>query len=105
MRESADELVGLRRVHNAISSASSGNSVGIAFAVRVPTMRREDTSVTNAENAIRDQVDTEVKSTTHNSFGRLARNSRCTRSGGRAADASGRAVRNAVTALPQRSHA
>ncbi len=47
-----------RAVHNAISSASSGSSVGIDAAVRQPTMRREYTSVTNAVNAIPDQVGT-----------------------------------------------
>jgi hypothetical protein len=34
------------RVHSAISNASSGNSVGIAGAVR-PTIRRENTPQTN----------------------------------------------------------
>jgi hypothetical protein len=46
------------RVHNAISSASSGSSVGIRPAVRQPTMRRENTSVTNAVNTVPDQVGT-----------------------------------------------
>jgi len=36
------------RIHNAISKASNGSSVGIDAAVRHPTMRRERTSDTNA---------------------------------------------------------
>ena len=46
------------RVHSAISNASSGSSVGIEAAVRQPTIRRENTSETNAVNAIPDQVGT-----------------------------------------------
>ena len=46
------------RVHSAICGASRGNWVGIAAAVRHPTMRREYTSLTNALNAIWDQVGT-----------------------------------------------
>jgi len=46
------------RIHSAISSASSGRSVGILDIVRQPTMRRENTSVTNAVNAIPDHVGT-----------------------------------------------
>ena len=46
------------RVHSAICEASRGNWVGIAAAVRHPTMRRECTSLTNALNAIWDQVGT-----------------------------------------------
>ncbi len=46
------------RVHNAISNASNGSSVGIDGAVRHPTIRRENTSETNAVNAIPDQVGT-----------------------------------------------
>lgn len=46
------------RVHNAISNASRGSSVGIDAAVRQPTIRREKTSETNAVNAIPDQVGT-----------------------------------------------
>jgi hypothetical protein len=46
------------RVHSAISSASSGNWVGIEQLVRQPTMRRENTSETNAVNAMPDQVAT-----------------------------------------------
>src|SRR5262249_37184661 len=48
----------LSRVHNAISNASNGSSLGIDVAVRQPTMRRENTSVTNAVNAIPVQVGT-----------------------------------------------
>ena len=44
------------RVQIAISNASSGSEVGIDEAVRQPTMRRENTSVTNAVNATPDQV-------------------------------------------------
>ena len=47
---------GRSRAHSAISSASSGSSVGIGRAVRQPTIRRENTSVTNAVNAIPDHV-------------------------------------------------
>src|SRR5215207_10170838 len=54
-------------------------------AVRQPTIRRENTSETNAVNAIPDQVGTYVKSTTHSSFGRVAVKFRSTRSGGLAA--------------------
>jgi hypothetical protein len=46
------------RVHNAISNASSGSSVGIEVAVRQPTVRREKTADTNAVNAIPDHVAT-----------------------------------------------
>lgn len=46
------------RVHNAISSASSGSSVGIAELVRQPTIRRENTSDTNTVNAMPDHVAT-----------------------------------------------
>lgn len=46
------------RTHNAISNASRGSSVGIRSAVRQPTIRRENTSVTNAVNAMPDQVGT-----------------------------------------------
>ena len=46
------------RVHSAISSASSGSSVGMLAAVRQPMIRRENTSVTNAVNANPDQVGT-----------------------------------------------
>jgi len=46
------------RVHNAISRASSGSSVGELEAVRHPTIRRLKTSETNAVNAIPDQVGT-----------------------------------------------
>jgi hypothetical protein len=45
-------------VHSAISNASSGSSVGIEVAVRQPTIRRENTSETNAVNAIPAQVGT-----------------------------------------------
>jgi hypothetical protein len=48
----------LARVHSAISNASSGSSVGIDDAVRQPTMRRENTSDTNAVNAIPAHVGT-----------------------------------------------
>jgi hypothetical protein len=41
-----------------MSSASRGSSVGIDAAVRHPTIRRENTSVTNAVNAMPDQVAT-----------------------------------------------
>jgi hypothetical protein len=44
------------RAHNAISNASRGSSVGIDAAVRQPTIRRENTSVTNAVKAMPDQV-------------------------------------------------
>ena len=43
-----------------------------------PTIRRENTSVTNAVNAIPDHVGTYVKSTTHRALGRSAWKSRCT---------------------------
>ena len=53
MNQPVNELVRLSpRVHNAISSASSGNAVGIRPATRHPTMRREYTSITNAINAV-----------------------------------------------------
>ena len=53
-----DRLTRSARVHNAMSSASRGSSVGIDAAVRHPTIRRENTSVTNAVNTIPDQVAT-----------------------------------------------
>jgi hypothetical protein len=40
--------------------------------VRQPTIRRENTSETNAVNFIPDQHGTYVKSTTHKAFGRSA---------------------------------
>jgi hypothetical protein len=42
----------LVRVNNATSSASNGSSVGIVEVVRQPTMRRLNTSITNAVQAI-----------------------------------------------------
>ena len=65
---------------------------GIDDAVRQPTMRRLNTSDTNAVNAMPDHVGTWVKSTTHSWFGFAAWKLRCTRSGGRAAETSGRVV-------------
>ena len=60
-------------VHRAISSASSGSPARMLAAVRQPTIiRRENTSVTNAVNAIPAQVGTYVKSTTHSRFGAAA---------------------------------
>jgi len=41
-----------------MSNASRGSSVGIEAAVRQPTMRRENTSDTNALNTVPDQVGT-----------------------------------------------
>jgi hypothetical protein len=41
-----------------LTRASRGSSVGIDAAVRHPTMRRENTSETNAVNTVPDQVGT-----------------------------------------------
>lgn len=74
--------------HGAISSASGGRSVGNFDIVRKPTIRREDTSVTNAVNAMPDHFDTYVKLTTRSketgrtcdpSFGRSTGDRRCAR--------------------------
>ena len=47
-----------RHPHSQTTNASRGSAVGIEVAVRQPTMRRENTSDTNAVNAIPDQVGT-----------------------------------------------
>jgi hypothetical protein len=57
IRPSTDSPLRLR-IHKAISRASSGSSVGIVAAVRQPTIRRENTSETNAVNRIPDQQGT-----------------------------------------------
>ena len=62
-------------------------------AARQPTMRRLWASVTNHAQATPDQVATWVRSATHSRFGASAVKSRSTRSGGRGASGSARAVR------------
>ena len=56
--ESGDDLVGLLAGPQRHLQGVEGQLVGIAAAVRHPTMRREYTSLTNALNAIWDQVAT-----------------------------------------------
>lgn len=56
---------------------------------RQPTIRRENTSMTNATYTNPRHVATYVRSATHSGFGRTAWNCRVTRSGGRAAAVSG----------------
>ena len=60
---------------------------------RQPTIRRENTSITNATYTNPRQVATYVKSATHNWFGCVAENCRCTRSADGVAVSSGRVVR------------
>jgi hypothetical protein len=63
-----------------------------------PTIFRENTSMVNAVYTVPAQVETYVKSATHNRFGAPAVNWRFTRSGARAASGSGTVVR---TFLPR----
>jgi hypothetical protein len=48
----------LRRLHNAISNASSTSGVVILVAARQPTIIRENTSTTNATYTVPSQVGT-----------------------------------------------
>jgi hypothetical protein len=79
----------LRREDGAIvegcSSASSARSLRREVDACQPTIRRENTSMTNATYTNPRHVATYVRSATHSWFGRMAWNCRVTRSGGRAA--------------------
>ena len=70
---------------------------------RQPTMRRANTSMTNAAQTKPDQVATYVKSDTHNAWGRGALNSRSTRSRGQAIEGSGTVVRTFLPRTTPRS--
>src|SRR5690349_18109726 len=67
----------------AISSASNARSVRNEFSTRQPTMKRLNTSITNATYTNPLQVLTYVRSATHFAFGASALKSRATRSAGR----------------------
>jgi len=74
-----------RRTHAAMLSASTTNAADIDRAAFQPTMRRLNTSTTNATYTTPDHVEQYVKSHTHFWFGAVAVKSRCMRSGARAA--------------------
>ena len=88
-----------RRSQIACSSASSARPVSNDVEARHPTMRRENTSVTNATYTNPTRVGTYVISAIHNRFGAAAVKSRSTRSPGRANASSGIVV--TVKALPR----
>src|SRR3954465_12856832 len=73
------------RAWSACSSASRTRSLRIERDTRQPTMARENTSMTKATYTKPAQLATYVKSATQSWLGRLAENSRFTRSAGRAA--------------------
>ncbi|GAA1291796.1 hypothetical protein GCM10009579_66120 [Streptomyces javensis] len=83
----------IRRLHDAISSASNGGSVRMWFAIWQPTIIREYTSRTNATYAQPDQVRTYLMSANPQLIRPRGRESWSTRSGGLGADVSGTVVR------------
>lgn len=91
------------RAYGAYSSALSTKSVRIELLTRQPTMRRANTSMTKATYSQPCQLETHVKSETHNWFGRSARNCRLTRSRGHSALASPMVVRTTLPRITPRS--
>jgi hypothetical protein len=89
--------------YSACSSASSTKPVRIDEGTCQPTMRRANTPVTKATYAKPCQVETRVKSDTHSALGRLAWNSRWTRSSGHGAAASLIVVRTTLPRMTPRT--